>query len=868
MSRVQRRTPTAKATPLSPSKLQSHSSPRPRRRTLRRVIAGIALGALVLGTAATLAPTAAEAATGVSSIMSVTGTVGDNRVVNVAIRCTGTVTCSGTYRMASTPFSTSSKAYSVAKNTTKTFPITLTAAQYAKVTTKGIAVKAVLGQKKPTVKTITRALTLTKASPRVSLKTTSVIVDNAGKPTVSLACAAGAACRGTVSPTIGGVAGTKTAYSIAAGKTATVTLTVSAAQRAKLTTKASAQKLVIAETAPAQIGATRALSMTAASASIGQKTTTATLDDSRVVAVGLSCATGAACSGTLTPKVAGIAGSPVSYSVAAGKTGTARITLTTAQAAQVTANTALTVTVAEAKPRAVASTWTIRLTKAAAATTLSGVAANVSADGAAMVTLRCAAGAACAGTLTPTVAGVSGTATAFTMPAAGSAEIAVPLSAAARAALTTTPSALSVRIAETAPRAVTTSGSAMIAATAYSVAYRERNWTPTTYDTCPAALHASYTATGPDGKVYPTWHPAQVIDPATGVLCSFGHEHGDDPATSDIADWLYDYLAPTGDHSNEGLPFGYGSEELANYGAHHSDLAMRHEDNGGHKVFVANNVKLLDENRDWVMMTTASGAEEIVECDYLIKQHQGSWSPDATSNNAHELIYASKCTDGTEIITTMLSRFGNSNEFLANCNPARTITTVGSLLPLGDGGTREIPTSSCVAASAADGNMGTWDLYELWKGENALTTDTGTVLASFDPWFGVRNPSRYFDEASSTATTNAVKRPVDLAWGDNPVTGDLWSQVGSTERYDYRDPRSPFDGSVRDFYTNQNRVSAAVSAPTIFTDPYGGSAGTVAFPGALKQHLVSGSATTTATLATQRSAIVDHGAGVGVHAPN
>src|SRR5215831_3445272 len=45
---------------------------------------------------------------------------------------------------------------------------------------------------------------------------------------------------------------------------------------------------------------------------------------------------------------------------------------------------------------------------------------------------------------------------------------------------------------------------------------------------CPQALHDSWVTTGPDGKTYPTWHPA--VDPTYG--CFYGHEHGTDPRTS------------------------------------------------------------------------------------------------------------------------------------------------------------------------------------------------------------------------------------------------------------------------------------------------------------------------------------------------
>lgn len=51
---------------------------------------------------------------------------------------------------------------------------------------------------------------------------------------------------------------------------------------------------------------------------------------------------------------------------------------------------------------------------------------------------------------------------------------------------------------------------------------------PGTGQQCATVIHDQYVTTGPDGKLYPTWHPA--IDPVTG--CYFGHEHGADPRTS------------------------------------------------------------------------------------------------------------------------------------------------------------------------------------------------------------------------------------------------------------------------------------------------------------------------------------------------
>ena len=66
-------------------------------------------------------------------------------------------------------------------------------------------------------------------------------------------------------------------------------------------------------------------------------------------------------------------------------------------------------------------------------------------------------------------------------------------------------------------------------------------WTPGAGDDCTVEVHNRFTAIGPDGKRYPTWHPP--VDPSSG--CSFGHEHGRDPRGSDL-------YARVG-----AIPFGY-----------------------------------------------------------------------------------------------------------------------------------------------------------------------------------------------------------------------------------------------------------------------------------------------------------------------
>jgi hypothetical protein len=45
---------------------------------------------------------------------------------------------------------------------------------------------------------------------------------------------------------------------------------------------------------------------------------------------------------------------------------------------------------------------------------------------------------------------------------------------------------------------------------------------------CPQWVHDQFVTSGPDGRAYPSWHPA--VDPSSG--CFLGHEHGADPASS------------------------------------------------------------------------------------------------------------------------------------------------------------------------------------------------------------------------------------------------------------------------------------------------------------------------------------------------
>lgn len=413
-----------------------------------------------------------------------------------------------------------------------------------------------------------------------------------------------------------------------------------------------------------------------------------------------------------------------------------------------------------------------------------------------------------------------------------------------------------------------------------SVAYAARNWVPTEYDTCSAALHASYSAIGPDGKRYPTWHAPTVVDPATGRTCTFGHEHGDDPASSDLYDWALDYFAPPGGAAEPGVPFGLASEALVDYAAANAGQVTRHEDHVGHKVFVANDVALVRQSpRGYVTFEDGSGAQVPVECDYLIKTHQGSHSADATTNNAHELFYAVRCNDGTAIAATVMSRFGDPNEYTRSCDRSATITTSGSNLPNGDGGARLIPDRECIErfvlvdpATTAASDI--WSLYEVWQSANELRTTGGRVLASFDPWFAVRNPSRYGwsaknpDGSDGTGATVAAAWEVDAA-DDGRVNANPWLAICTLPAFGPGAPQSPFDGAERDFYVRTTLVANAGGPGVWYTDPWGANASVTPFAGSIRQWISATDNSTYPTLERQNFGLgTDYGTGQGVHAPN
>ncbi len=343
-------------------------------------------------------------------------------------------------------------------------------------------------------------------------------------------------------------------------------------------------------------------------------------------------------------------------------------------------------------------------------------------------------------------------------------------------------------------------------------------WTPGPKDDCTAEIHNRYSVVGPDGKLYPTWHPP--IDPATG--CSFGHDHGRDPSGSA----LYAALGP--------IPFGYANEQLDTY----DPANPRHEDHFGHKIEWENGIHLH-------FGSPAADALFDIRCDVLTKLHQGTHSKDAFTNNLHELAYHIWCSDGTGLHLTILAAIGDPGGFTRSCD-GTTEVAVGPPTPANSpagGGRRLIPDRVCVdqhvlVAPGQRSDFGA--LHESWQTSNSIEREDGHGLVFFNPYFQVFLPSRFYDPK----VFPLVGRPIAVCYEVTPTGAraqgeecDQSTANGTIVGVTFDDPRSVFNGVDRVVDVNANVVDNADGPELWYTDPFGKHGRTAPFPGSIQQFI-------------------------------
>ncbi len=304
-------------------------------------------------------------------------------------------------------------------------------------------------------------------------------------------------------------------------------------------------------------------------------------------------------------------------------------------------------------------------------------------------------------------------------------------------------------------------------------------WSPALEGECPKSLHDQYWVYGPDGKVYPTWHPPTDTDPATGKTCTYGHEHGDDPRGSKL-------------ETTVSVPFGYVNELLSP----NDPNWQRNEDHVGHKIFVGNDLPMTKDNK------------VAAHCNTVVKLHQGTHSHDAFTNNLHEMFFDTKCDDGTELHWKNLQAFGKGGHMLNGCStkvftlfPENDETPSGTAMPdiktQNNKGSRVVPDRTC-ADSINNSDFQLWMMSETWVTNlerSAKRVDGKTMRIALNPYFEVGNPARFFDPTAP----NRLGRLIDLCYGPKALAGfkcDGLRQLAPSGLA-YNDTRSPFNGADR-----------------------------------------------------------------------
>jgi hypothetical protein len=225
---------------------------------------------------------------------------------------------------------------------------------------------------------------------------------------------------------------------------------------------------------------------------------------------------------------------------------------------------------------------------------------------------------------------------------------------------------------------------------------------------------------------------------------------------------------------------------------------------------------------------------------------------------------------------TIMAAIGTAGEFVSSCDRGRHIQA-GTPTPPNSpdgGGHRAIPDRSCIErhmlVSGTNNSNFNSALRESWEISQSIRAANGRTLASFNPYFQVLFPSRFFDPTQA----GLVGRPVQMCYGDaitgQQARGDLCREStgnGSIPGLAYDDPRSEFNGVLRFVDINSNRISNEDGPEWWYTDPFGRNGSPDPFPGSIAQFIAeidnSGRQGSGPVLGRERN----YG-GPGVHAPN
>lgn len=179
---------------------------------------------------------------------------------------------------------------------------------------------------------------------------------------------------------------------------------------------------------------------------------------------------------------------------------------------------------------------------------------------------------------------------------------------------------------------------AALAFTTHSDSPHAGGATPDGKPLCAGWVHERHTAPGPDGRVYPTWHPQ--VDPEYG--CAFGHEHGSDP--------------------REFLGFRYSGMPAFGHVSTAADMPGELATHSGFKIYVAN--------------------DDLRGKAWMVVLHQGTANPRRTRARYHAVeVWMVKRRSGR--LLAHVAQMADFGAFIPNCGgaagamPNRLIPQVG-----------------------------------------------------------------------------------------------------------------------------------------------------------------------------------------------
>lgn len=200
---------------------------------------------------------------------------------------------------------------------------------------------------------------------------------------------------------------------------------------------------------------------------------------------------------------------------------------------------------------------------------------------------------------------------------------------------------------------------------------------------CPASIHDKYQAKGPDGRLYPTWHPP--LDPQTG--CYFDHEHGSDPQSFVGSGW-------------SGMPaFGYTAMQAG--------LAELH---AGYKVAVAN--------------------DDLHGHAWMIIYNQDTSSPQRVYAQFHSVDWAISDSSGKKLVDIhQIADFGyafdrcNGDVFPGSYDRARSSKSIGQR--------RGVVTIGCAKIGSTESWTASININDVFKARPSF--EVYNPITAFDP---------------------------------------------------------------------------------------------------------------------------------------